>query len=50
MSEDNQQDQGNSGSEQIPERIDPIFQADHIIECSLDNDLYQKTEKGSLDK
>ena len=42
MSEDNQQNQQNSGSEQIPERPDPIFQTDDIIVRSLDDDLNQK--------
>lgn len=42
MSEDNQQEQQNSGSEQIPERIEPVFQTEDIIIRSLDDDINQK--------
>lgn len=46
MSEDNQQEQQSWDAEQIPERPDPVFQADEIIIRSLDDDLQYK----SLDK
>lgn len=42
MNEDNQKEQQNSDTEQIPERPDPIFQTDDIIVRSLDDELNQK--------
>lgn len=39
MNEDSQQSQESSGSDQIPERIEPIFQTEDIITRSLDDDF-----------
>lgn len=39
--EKQQQEQGNLGSDQIPERTEPVFQTDHVIIRSYDDDLNQ---------